>query len=120
MSKNQLHGKTYEDHLKSVFPGSSDHERSAGSAWDIEKQYDKILKLPTSIKTSKSKIIELADARKIWLLNEPYRLLVGKSPLGYLPGGVFAFWRRLAGDMARLWSWQAVRWLGGYGVNLLR
>lgn len=78
MSKNQLHGKTYEDHLKSVFPGSSDHERSAGSSWDIEKEYDKIAKLPTSIKTSKSKVIELADARKIWLLNEPYRLLVGK------------------------------------------
>lgn len=78
MSKNQLHGKTYEDHLKSVFPGSSDHERSNSSSWDIEKDYDKIAQLPTSIKTSKSKVVELADARKVWLLNEPYRLLVGK------------------------------------------
>lgn len=82
MSDNQLHGKTYEDHLKSVFPGSADHERSLQSAWDIEAEYDKIAKLPTSIKTTKkakagSKTrVELADARKFWSIDESYRMLV--------------------------------------------
>ncbi len=78
MSKNQLHGKTYEDYLKSVFLGSLNHKGPANSSWDIEKEYDKINELPTSIKVTKNKYVGLADARKIWLLNEPYRLLIGR------------------------------------------
>jgi hypothetical protein len=78
MSNNQLHGKTYEDHLKSAFQGSADHERSPMSPWDIEKDYDKINKLPTSIKTTGSNVVDLADARKFWSVKEPYRLLVAQ------------------------------------------
>ena len=78
MSINQLHGKTLEDYLKSAFQGASDHTRSVSSSWDIEKQFDKTKKLPTSIKTSKKGQIELADARKFWQINEPYRFLIAK------------------------------------------
>jgi hypothetical protein len=78
MSLNQSHGKTFEDHLKSAFPGTSDSDRSYLSQWDIEKEYDKIDNLPTSIKTSKNNVIELADARKIWKISEPYRLIVSQ------------------------------------------
>jgi hypothetical protein len=78
MSTNQLHGKTYEDYVKSAFQGSADHARLPSSSWDIEKKFDKIKSLPTSIKTTKSGIVDLADARKFWLINEPYRLLIAK------------------------------------------
>lgn len=79
MSNNQLHGKSYEDHIKAAFTGAADHGRSANTPWDIEKQFDKEKKLPTSIKTVKNKgtiIIELADARKFWSIDEAYRMLV--------------------------------------------
>lgn len=78
MGTSQLHGKTLEDYLKAAFPGSADHERSISSPWDIEKEYDKIKRLPTSIKTTKSDVVELADARKFWKVDESYRLLVAK------------------------------------------
>ena len=78
MSKNQLHGKTYEDYIKSAFPGSADHGRPASAKWDIEDRYDKINHLSTSIKTSKGSSIELADARKIWQINEQYRIILGR------------------------------------------
>jgi hypothetical protein len=78
MSKNQLHGKKLEDMIKSAFPGSSDHGRSAQSHWDIEAVYDKELHLPTSIKTTGSSVVCLADARKFWSINEAYRLLVAQ------------------------------------------
>lgn len=79
MSKNQLHGKTYEDHLKSVFPGSSDSARLPHSSWDIESKFDKDKGIPTSIKTVKNKgkiSIDLADARKFWSIDRDYRMLV--------------------------------------------
>lgn len=76
MSINQLHGKTYEDHIKSAFQGSADHSRSTASMWDIEASYDKIGHMPTSIKTTKSNIVCMADARRFWEVNEGYRLLV--------------------------------------------
>ena len=79
MSKHQLHGKKYEDYLKSAFPGSADYGRKASNRWDIERKFDKERNLPTSIKTAKnakSPIVCLADARTFWLTNEHYRLLV--------------------------------------------
>lgn len=83
MSKNQLHGKRIEDWIKSAFPGASDHERDADSMWDIESDFDKEKKLPTSIKSNKAKSkqelpthIELADARRFFSIDEAFRLLV--------------------------------------------
>lgn len=78
MSINQLHGKTVEDHLKSAFPGSADHERKPNDSWDIEKIFDDIDGLPTSIKTTKTNIVCLADARKFVNIIEPYRILIGR------------------------------------------
>lgn len=78
MSSNQLHGKTIENLLKSAFPGSSDFGRSVHSFWDVESKFDKFLNLPTSIKTTCNNNIDLADARKFWLINEEYRLCVIK------------------------------------------
>ncbi|MDI9357294.1 MAG: hypothetical protein QM536_09755 [Chitinophagaceae bacterium] len=77
MSKNQLHGKKYEDHIKSAFSGSSDSERSPQSNWDIEKKYDKEFGFPTSIKTTKNNIVGLSDTRSFWSINESFRMLVG-------------------------------------------
>lgn len=73
MSTNQNHGIIFENYIKSAFY----IPRSEG--WDLEKECDLIDKLPTSIKTVKntSSTIDLADARRFWNLNEPFRLLVG-------------------------------------------
>lgn len=76
-SNNQAHGKTAEDIIKSQFAGASDHKRSQLSDWDIEGKFDRDCKLPTSIKTSvDNSAINFADARKIWGIIEPYRLLI--------------------------------------------
>jgi hypothetical protein len=76
-SHNQTHGKTAEDIIKSQFPGASDHKRSPLNDWDIERKFDRECKLATSIKTSiDPSAINLADARKIWSIIEPYRLLI--------------------------------------------
>lgn len=81
MSINQLHGKKIEDLIKSCFPGASDKERTTTSTFDIEYIYDKEKKLNTSIKSKKkaknnNELIELADARRIFSLNEDFRLLL--------------------------------------------
>ena len=77
MSTNQSHGKSYENYVKVAFPGASDHNRLPSSSWDIEKEFDKQNSLSTSIKTTKNEIVGLADARKFWSIDEPYRLLIG-------------------------------------------
>ena len=82
MASNQLHGKKFEDLIKSVFPGSSDKQRKNTSIFDIENFYDKEKKLNTSIKTKKknknsNEIFELADVRRIFSINEDYRMIVG-------------------------------------------
>lgn len=85
---NQLHGKIFEDIIKSAFSGSSDRSRETTSKWDIESIYDKDRLLATSVKSCKSKTkleknirdnitIFLSDARRFWDINEPFRLLVG-------------------------------------------
>jgi len=77
MSKNQLHGKEYENHIKLAFPGVSDEIVSSLSKWDIDAKYD-YKNLPTSIKSSAAKgSIELSDARRFWGINEPFRLILG-------------------------------------------
>lgn len=75
---NQLHGKKFEDILKPCFPGACDHERDIHSAWDIEKEFDREDRLPTSIKAKKTdaNIVEMADARKFFSIDETFRLLI--------------------------------------------
>jgi hypothetical protein len=77
MSASQQHGKIFENHLKSAFPDSANNETHK-SQWDIEKEYNKIDNLPISIKTTGSNNINLADARRFWLIDKPYKLLIGK------------------------------------------
>lgn len=75
MSKNQLHGKKYENCIKQVFPGSLDVAIDATSVWDIPAEFDIDHSLPTSIKTSRSKIISLADARRFASIDTTFRLI---------------------------------------------
>lgn len=77
-SYNQSHGKKYEDYLKGAFPGASDYSRSSNSLWDIERKFDNIQYLPTQIKTTGSNIIGLVSAPHFWIINEPFRMLIGK------------------------------------------
>lgn len=75
---NQLHGKTIEDRVKSVYPGALEHKSSITAHFDIEGAFDHEYSLPTSVKTSKSDIIELADSRRFFANKESFRLLVFK------------------------------------------
>lgn len=77
MSNNQNHGKEFENYIKLAFKNSINHNGSYLNLWDIESKYD-YDKLPTSIKSTGSNIIYLSDARRFWLIKEPYRLLVGQ------------------------------------------
>jgi hypothetical protein len=76
MSKNQLHGKKYEDYLKLAFSDSINEKYN--NQWDVDKSYDNDNNLPTQIKTTGSNYVDLADARRFWLIQEPYRLLIAK------------------------------------------
>lgn len=77
MSTNQLHGKSFENCIKGSFGSASDGGRKSNSHWDIEAIFDKKFKLPTSVKTSKNKIIGLSDARRFWTTDEDCRILIG-------------------------------------------
>lgn len=73
---SQFHGEAFESIIKSAYPGSSNFKRGPTDLFDIESKFDKILGFPTSIKTSKNKTIGLSDARRIFTINEPFRLLL--------------------------------------------
>lgn len=75
---NQLHGKSFEDILKSSFSGSADAKRSHTAKFDIEDKFDSEMGIPTSIKTMKTDNIGLSDARRFFENEEPFRMLVGK------------------------------------------
>jgi hypothetical protein len=79
MTPNQLHGKRFEDQIKGCgwFDRSADSSRAVNAGFDIEARFDRRLSLPTSIKSTGSKTIALADARKFWSIAQPYRMLVG-------------------------------------------
>ena len=79
MTRNQLHGKKFEDLIKAcgLFPGSADGGRSVTASFDIEARFDKRRGLPTSIKSTASEVIGLSDARRFWSVNEDYRMIVG-------------------------------------------
>lgn len=76
----QAHGKRFEDFVKAcgLFPGSSDQGRSPTSDFDIEAKFDRRLGLATSVKSTGSEIVTLADARRFFAIAEPFRMIVGR------------------------------------------
>jgi hypothetical protein len=76
--KGQKHGKQFEDALKALlFPGASDKSRKPTETFDIEAEFDRALGLSTSVKASKGCVtVALADARRFWNIDTPYRLMV--------------------------------------------
>jgi hypothetical protein len=80
MTRNQLHGKKFEDLIKAcgLFSGSADGGRSVIAKFDIEAKFDKRQGLPTSIKSTGSDIVGLSDARRFWGLSEAHRMIVGR------------------------------------------
>ena len=79
MTRNQLHGKKFEDLIKGcgLFPGASDQSRSSTVGMDIEARFDRMRELPTSIKATGSGVVTLSDARRFWAIEYPFRMLVG-------------------------------------------
>lgn len=82
MACNQMHGKNFEDLIKSTFRGSSDQGRLSTSVFDIEANFDKERNLNTSIKVTKKsnknkEVFPLSDARRIFSLDEDFRMLIG-------------------------------------------
>ncbi len=79
MTRNQLHGKKFEDIIKGcgLFPGSSDSARGPTASFDVEPKFDRKYNLPTSIKTTGGDGIGLSDARRFWAIAESFRMLVG-------------------------------------------
>lgn len=80
MTRNQAHGKRFEDFIKASgrFDGSADKGRSPTSGFDIEARFDRECGLPTSVKSTGSDIVSLSDARRFVSLSVPYRMLVGR------------------------------------------
>lgn len=81
MSRDQLHGKAFEDQIKAaLFRGSADEGRTATSKFDIEPKFDKTYYLATSIKSAKntrSLSVGLSAATRFWENTEPFRMIVG-------------------------------------------
>ncbi|MCY4186706.1 MAG: hypothetical protein OXD45_15515 [Rhodobacteraceae bacterium] len=67
-SKNQMHGKAFENHIKAangIFSyAAADRKRSSGEKFDISGTDDTVRGIPTSIKSSNGDSIALSDARK--------------------------------------------------------
>ena len=80
MTKNQQHGKRFEDIVKgsSFFRGASDSARSSTASFDVEAKFDRTLGIPTSIKSGKGRGVALSDARRFWAINQEFRLLFGR------------------------------------------
>jgi isochorismate synthase EntC len=79
MTRNQLHGKKFEDWIKACgrFPGSADAARSQTAPFDIEARFDREFGLPTSIKATGNRTIGLSDARGFWGIDQTIRMIVG-------------------------------------------
>lgn len=81
---NQMHGKSYENLIKSangiVSYSATDRKRTHGDRFDIGADDDNDRGIPTSIKATGGNGITLSDARKFWqsFNYAPYRILVGK------------------------------------------
>ncbi len=81
-SKNQMHGKSFENMIKAagVFGwAAADRKRTPNDRFDLGSVDDGRSGLPTSIKSTKSNMVGLSDARQFWRSFDsvPYRLPVG-------------------------------------------
>ena len=70
-----MHGKYFEDCLKTQFDGASYYPISHTAAFDISEHFD-FEKIPTSVKSTNSKLVCMADARRIFKIKRTFRLLV--------------------------------------------
>lgn len=83
LATSQMHGKSFENSVKAangIFSYSAaDRKRGPNDIFDIGAQDDKSLNIPTSIKSTGSGSVALADARRFWnsFNHAPYRLLIG-------------------------------------------
>ncbi len=85
MPSSQMHGKSFENHLKAANNGifsyaAADRKRSPNDLFDISAEEDLDRGIPTSIKSTGSDSIPLSDARRFWGTFDlaPYRMLVGR------------------------------------------
>jgi hypothetical protein len=78
MTRNQLHGKKFEDWIKACgrFPGSADAGRSPTARFDIEARFDRERGLPTSVKATGNNSVALSDARGFWKIQETIRMII--------------------------------------------
>lgn len=84
MATSQMHGKSFENAVKSangIFSyATADRKRTPNSRFDIAAEDDKERGIPTSIKSTGSDSVSLSDARRFWesFNFAPYRMLIGK------------------------------------------
>ncbi len=109
LSHHQLHGVDFQHQLSYAFAGRpvpNPHTK----AWDIPSKFDRFLGLPTSIKSVGVKntvplsVIAMADARRMFSIAHPFRILVApytQSPLQKAAHQIFEFLVH-PGEMDRL------------------
>ena len=74
---SQQHGIDVENIIKTTwkFPGACNGHRTGNAVHDIERRYDPVFGLDTSIKTTGNGSIPLADATRFYEINVPRRLM---------------------------------------------
>lgn len=80
MSKpRQHHGIEFEQAIEPAFPGFVRSQQSPTAQMDIPAEFDTAVpQLPTSVKTTQSGRVCLADAQRFLQQEGPYRILVGR------------------------------------------
>ena len=78
-SFDQKHGKIFETMVcrSGLFPGSENQTLPPTAMFDIKAQHDLVERIQTSVKATLGSTLALADARAIWSINEPFRMVVG-------------------------------------------
>jgi hypothetical protein len=74
-SSNQSHGQLWDDLIRMAFY-PTELTYSATGKWDVYSVCDKIHNLNTNIKTIQGDTIYLSDARRIFEINETFRLVL--------------------------------------------
>lgn len=127
MARNQSHGELIEALLAQALTGRP-VPRSWTNAWDVDAVYDFRRGLNTSIKTMgvrgpyvESATVAMSDARRIFSIQEPFRMLV--APYRQLGGikqvdQIFEFFIQ-PWEMARLWGDLSYEEVNGFHEGLL-
>lgn len=76
---SQSHGNLFQNIIKGDewYSGASNHKRLENASFDIEGKFDRRLGLPTQVKISGTNTFPLADARRFYEIDEPYRNVLG-------------------------------------------